>query len=100
MPCAVDFLPSYISEFTNFVTSVELYTGSSSVSRLDRCPFLGMFPLLLFLLLLLLETRNLKLETASLRLRPLAPILRPPLLPVRNSCGIKGAAHYVIADTA
>ncbi len=33
MSSAVDFLPSYIIELTNFVTSVDLYTGSGSTSR-------------------------------------------------------------------
>src|SRR6202020_2253793 len=44
MPWEVDFLPPHIMEFTNFVTSVDPYTGSGATSRFAMCPFLGIKP--------------------------------------------------------
>src|ERR1700744_6472863 len=41
MPWAVDFLPPHIMLLTNFVTSVEPYTGSGATSRFAIKPLRG-----------------------------------------------------------
>src|SRR5579884_1084912 len=89
MRWAVVFLPSHIMEFTNFSTSVELYSGSGTTSlgsgRLRR----GIQVSLLFL----------GGSSGGATLGALGSIFRTALLAVRNTGGIESAAHHVIADT-
>src|SRR5580693_7033674 len=77
MPWATVFLPCHIIEFTNFSTSVELYTGSGTTSRITALLLRGI---------------------RSLRFRSLGPVLRPALLAVGDAGGIQRPANHVIAD--
>src|SRR5947208_5836797 len=62
----------------NFSTSVELKMGSARTSRPSICLFRGI---------------------RFLRFRPLGPVLRPALLPIRYARRIERSAHHVIADS-
>src|SRR5215472_3830745 len=77
MPSVTDFLPSYIRQFMNLVTtgSPNLASGRTS---------------------LLIAARRRDMSPPPL-LRPLGAVLRAPLVPVLDALGVEGAADDVVA---
>src|SRR5215469_11566806 len=79
MPSATDFLPSYIRQFMNLVTTVSPNLASGRTSRLTAA-----------------RRRDMALLLAPL-LRPLGAVFGPPLAAVLDALGIERAADDVVA---
>src|SRR5215472_15851810 len=80
MRSATDFLPSYMRQFMNLVTTGSPNLASGRTSRLMAA-----------------RRRDMGFASSSRLLRPLGAVLRPALLPVLDALRVERAANDVVA---